>query len=359
MARGRIRDAGWNYSCKIVVPWGEVRIGRTGENTVKVLLKTLLLTLALGAFGEPYRPHLFFDGAALASILAQQLESEYSPRQLRSQSVSALPMLRLLMHGHAIYTDHKERMGKLHSWVMSQPDGSILPREFYARAITLSDGKVQEGLILAWNFLRDGWNQSGNRNSYPHIVKLYDITGEASRFQGNDQFVSDPKDSKRRLFVKTIRGDNFSAWYHVAGTALLGFTLANSSLPLPARLLTSIPIWIEENLHYDEFIDPVKRRLLDYQGMELGLGLANHFRGFRRSVIRDYLYDAPEKFPPTWALREGESATDYYRRCPRNLAFMAMKRTFGPALGPAVILVTGGAAAAGLSPYIRKPAVAK
>jgi hypothetical protein len=291
-------------------------------------LGLIALLVGLSAHAEP---DLFVDGVALANAVTKPVlanKDEINPLWV---SRPARKLLHDLYEGGIfdmqVSRAHEDAMK---AWMLEQKDSSITPEALFSKAIEIGSNRVQQGLMIAWAALRDNW-QSPVRNDFAHIKKLVDITGEREVFRGNDISVlmkGEPTPAK------TIRGDNFSAWYHMSGTALLTYTLAASKVPFP-KVLAGAMIELEERIYHDEFIDPFKRRHIDYQGARFGYQLARNLQSFKdkesferspRSKQTTVLYQDPDKMPEHWPLREGEKPADYFQRRPRNLCWMSFKQ---------------------------------
>lgn len=302
-------------------------------------------------------PDLFIDGNQLADNVTPTLLADKTSPTLKA-SVSPLNLLRDLYQGSTYYMKvDREAKSHLRGWLLSQNFRSVEPHTFYAKAIEICGNDVQKGLITAWSVLREDWDNH-RRNEYPHIQKLVDITGELEHFQGQEVSVIHRGKPQK---TKSIRGDNFSAWYHMTGTALLAYTLAASNLPLP-KAITGAMIELEERVYHDEFIDPFKRRYIDYQGVHFGVRLARNLRQFRDSesflAARKpvpYLNQEPSKMPGNWPLLPGETSADYYRRNPRSFCYMQYKQLIAhTVLGVPGVAVGGAAAGATALWYLLK-----
>jgi hypothetical protein len=285
------------------------------------------------------KPHLYFDGQAFANKMTDwTLENTKAEERLKQPK---LPSLRQRLHaGSGFREDGDPSRQALEKWVMSQPDNSITPDRFYAKAFEIEGGRVGDGLSLVWDVLREGWGFTDLRNDTARARKFVDITGELSLFRGNhlpnlqvgsdgklitDVFGKLPEFESRKLgkvgVQSVIRGDNFSAWYHFAGTALNSFYRENSARwPFPGDWETRVLIMLEEHVLYNEFLDPFKRRLIDIEGGKFGVQLARNLRTYssaekfnKTSLAKntEYLYENPKKIPESWALKPGQHPRDY------------------------------------------------
>lgn len=238
-------------------------------------------------------------------------------------------LLTMLYTGAELLTEDDPARRALKQWLLNQPDDSVTPEALLREAVRLEDGDVQRGLERCWDVLRENWQDDKNRNAFPHILKLIDITGERESFDGND-----PRDGKQRrarattaglrglIFrgMKSTRGDNFSAWYHFFGTASYAFHgTANKSIVSPL-LATRAAIFLEEKVLHNEFKDAQKRRINDVEGAKFGYQLAKNLMTYKTvdefeksegGLRTEYLYDAPEKFGRKWQLQEGQTAHDF------------------------------------------------
>jgi hypothetical protein len=238
-------------------------------------------------------------------------------------------------------------------WIAAQPNRSITPHALVQKAVQLSNGNVQRGLSYAWNTLCEHWQDAAMRNYSAPAVKLVDITGEfdtyheakiSERNMKTSDFLSTSKkiswagenainipspDAKAN---KSIRGDNFSAWYHFIGTSLLGFHLANRGDTVVGRLgavaaartVSAGSVFLEEHVLFPEFVDPTKRVELDKAGYRFGIALAKHLRSqvgrtpsSTGSPLDYYLYSDPRRYR-NWALPKGVHPMDFQAKHSRR-----------------------------------------
>jgi hypothetical protein len=269
------------------------------------------------------KPALYIDGQRLAErVMHLVLDGEqgsvnpYSPKVER---VSKL--LSHLKHGKPITKDPDwfRKRDAMQHWVAQQRH-QVKPHELYAEAFR-REGNIQNGLILLWNALSDRWIDYAregefNRNNLAHTRNLMDLTGERPFFEGTNKITHHQiKDKAHKLEAdskgtrkpnggssthrsKTIRGDNFSAWYHFAGTALLSYSLAGQ-LPLGTKWIGKKiaygAVFLEEFVYFNEHIDGQKRNQIDLAGARFGANLANIARNYRVTAdFRNYLSNKKE-----------------------------------------------------------------
>ncbi len=298
------------------------------------------------------RPERFIDGEALANYLTIRILNN-TDRDVRLRQDWLPTMNYHLWLGRPFLgeipsnlpnpefrgMDYPNRLA-LKKWMLSRPDNSISPDQFFGKAIELENGNVQRGLMLAWDTLGEGHIFAKERNNYPHTKKLIDITGERDVFTGNYYSIERRRKDGTTVNkpVESIRGDNFSAWYHFAGVALRSFTTANSGFSLlSGKTYANVLIFLEEYAIHNIFIDPEKRRLIDYQGAIFGSKLAKNlrrhqdsdsFRASGDSINTHYLYNDFSRISDSWPLRTDEKPLDYYyrnphRKCLKNLKLIA------------------------------------
>lgn len=278
-----------------------------------------------------YRPDLYLDGEAMANAITPWiLENTEAVDRLDHTDYPASYLY--LFYGARFGWDYNANIDKsniLKSWILSQEDNSIKPVAFYQKAIEIAGGNVEDGLVLAWNFLIHRKGEKRKRNDFPYQQKLYDITGEFEVFEGN-------KGPNGRV---TVRGDKFSAWYHFAGTALNSFHEANriSSIPTGcsnrtisgfAKAKTNFALLMEHfgnrfrqrTLFNEGMIDKLKKQKIDEAGAEFGAALWKNLMDHEYSTSeeflesspnRTYLYDNPSVYGPKWRLREGQKPWEW------------------------------------------------
>ena len=245
------------------------------------------------------RPDLYVDGAALADRVAHSVRGG---AHVLDHHVWPSALFRLYMGDAFFPADDPARLA-LHDWLMAQPDDSVAPDALYVRAIAAAGGNVERGLAIAWDVLREDWDDGQRRNEFPRTRKLIDITGERGAFRGN----------ACGFRSSTIRGDNFSAWYHMTGTALLTFLNANGSLSAEAAdTFTNAMITIEETFFGHVFVDSRKREAIDRAGAAMGRRLAENLqRRVAGDPQRPYLYDNPSLYGPSWRMPASGRACDF------------------------------------------------
>lgn len=270
------------------------------------------------------RPDLFFDGEALANRVTQDLlANTYPGAPLRLDRV---PRVReKLYRGEAFGPEERPNAVRLREWMMSRPDDSILPHELIAEAVSLENQSVQRALMLCWDVLRKDYRNAEQRNTFPHILKLKDITGELELFDGQEHALppGTPPDKRLRWqgMLKTVRGDKFGSWYHFIGTAVNSFyRTASRAYPFSGRWETEAMIIVEEKIRHNEHMDPRKRVDIDRAGALFGEKLARNLRAYRSAgefarsrdgARTDYLYDDPARYGGKWRLKEGQHPRDF------------------------------------------------
>ena len=210
-------------------------------------------------------------------------------------------------------------------WLVAQPEASVTPDALLKKAIEVEGGKIEDALSLCWDVLSDDWYETDKRNFWDRSKKLVDITGELAHFDGNDQTgVSRGARGRGRSVNRsfnTIRGDNFSAWYHFFGTAYNSFYRTNREW-IPGRGLAETHglIFLEERVLYNDHIDDLKRVEIDKAGARFGHRLARNIRRYgdleKFTTSPDYtggpyLYSNPEKYGKKWRLQPGQLAKDF------------------------------------------------
>ncbi len=284
------------------------------------------------------RPDLYMDGKRLANCVAKSLwkTSNQSTRGARSQNFSmGSPLFTLKDYEELPITDpslHK----KLERWVFAQSDDSITPEMLYLKGFELTDGNIQEGLALVRNVLTREAVSVERRNFHLVPRKLVDITGERAlrlkykypfggSFDPEIQLAYNILTSSRLMKggLETIRGDNISAWYHFAGTAVHAYANAHSRLFLKNHTIgqkwSEFAIHAEEDILFGTHRDFRKRKEIDFAGMKFGFELARLQKKYATADDLpediqnncEYLYDNPEVYGPTWHLKPGQRPSDY------------------------------------------------
>ena len=279
----------------------------------------------------------YVDGVALANSLTPWILQNTTPEARKKDSFSASPD-RKLAHGLEFLPANDPGRVRLKTWMLAQPNASITPNALYTKAFEITGGDLQLGMKVVWDVLREKWNADARRNLYPHILKLVDITGELPLFDGieHPRPAGDPREAaqagsvrlkvrralgKPELPVKTIRGDNFSGWYHFAGTALSAFLKGSSRLNLmPPAAQAKLMVQIDHTLFSNQLIDAKKRQQLDLAGVDFGAKLSQNlktystvdeFKASPDAENTNYIYDHSEFYGPDWALKPGQHPRDF------------------------------------------------
>ena len=255
------------------------------------------------------RPDLFLDGEALADRVSYWALKNTNSNRLDHGFRMELPRL---YKGTAFFPAKDPRRVALRAWLLAQPDDSVFPHALIEKAIQIAGGNIELGLVVSWDVLRENFDDGYGRNRFPRTKKLIDITGERAIFRGNRC-----PDS-----MGTIRGDNFSAWYHFVGTALLTVSSANGWLMGPggAEAFTNLMISVEQGLFGSrQLIDSQKRIAIDRAGARFGSQLVENLNRFtdvqsliqHRKPGRPYLYDNPAEYGEAWHLKPGQNPCDF------------------------------------------------
>lgn len=280
------------------------------------------------------RPFRFIDGEVLANYVTRWILKNTDPAKRRQQESCSGTNWKLCQGEAFREQGHPERVA-LENWLLKQRENSVSPDQIYQRAFEITDGNISRGLTLVWDVLSEDWRNIYDRNKFSHIKKLIDITGERPLFHQNE--IEGVNKRGEPISVTSIRGDNFSAWYHFAGTALRAY-LTRNKIPISSigKAYAKALIFLEENVIFDVFIDSEKRIIIDKQGAQFGDSLAANliafekgglpkFEASRKARNKRYLYSDPSRFPKGYSLLEGEKPTDYFNRKPRNLCLMAFR----------------------------------
>ena len=302
-----------------------------GSASTAIITAALAVVFTGSAHAEP-KPFTidsdrYLNGEILADHITHSiLKQGYSKPLARNSSVAGLALR--LMAGVSVAVHPTEIWGALDRWLTAQPFGSTTPEAFFSECLRISSGNVQDALMLAWDFLSVRWDRSvPDRNSRYEILKLLDITGELPLSAGATQ----PDPTK-----VSNRGDNYSAWYHLFGTALHSFIAVNTMVPgLQWRVSTEVNIRLEEKLFGSRFIDPLKRNEIDHAGAQFGRKLAenlNQFKtlpAFEGSGARwkdEYLYSDSEVYGEKWRLQPYQRAEDFLK--PNSAGATEPRRAF-------------------------------
>jgi len=287
-----------------------------------------------------YRPNLFLNGKNLANKVTSWILKNISEKDIRCRYFmfginDNLSNGKLFLYkGSDIGPYNTEvRTRALETWILLQANGSITPADLFQTAVRLTGGQIEVAFMLCWDFLVHGSYHAWQRNSFPTLLKLVDITGELTRFEGNGQTVLEVDEKNKPILnkdgtqktrqIKIMRGDNFSNWYHFFGTALLSFVRENSAIyPLKTRVPVEFCLWLEKRMASDH-IDLKKSTNINHAGVSFGKELAKNLRNFKdpqsfaNSVEAkniEFLYDSPEEYGPDWALVDGQSTYEYRSR---------------------------------------------
>lgn len=286
---------------------------------------------------SPYRPDLYLDGENLADRLTGWILGN-TTKEKRSKHHGFFPgkMSKLLYSGNAFPTEiiPEDREMDMMDWVNEQPKNSLTPEAVLQEAIRRSEGDVEAGLFLCWNLMRNSW-KSTDRNKYQRARRLVDITGEravvATYGPSPDKIPSFLNFWASRSALisgekpKSIRGDNYSAWYHFFGTALSSFhksrSISTLYSPIIAEAQTNAMIFVEEDLLFGEFNDARKRKAIDQAGARFGAQLAKNLAKYEtvsdfqashpQAGNGEYLYDNSSYYGEKWSLKPGQRPWEY------------------------------------------------
>jgi hypothetical protein len=274
---------------------------------------------------QGYRPTLAINGEALAVNMAQALEQQNLPQTAQDRRIWVQAQ-DLRFGRQIVYPGMQPDLHNLEAWVLAHAPGSVDLESFYQKCFELSDRNIQRGLVLAWNFLSHGWEEALERNSRPESLRLMDITGESSVYDGSYHYVPVLEDTGevqldlsgrvRLRRVVTKRGDNRGAWYHFAGTALAAYTYSLGKFDFGVPRLTYAMIWLEKFFFRGTSgIANQKRIFIDKAGADFGfhlrqaffvqngtLRLRDKYKGPRQEVY----VDRPDLFQDPYALEPGQ-----------------------------------------------------
>ena len=267
------------------------------------------------------RPDLYLDGKILANTVADGLKKSDLKHALSTKKIPN--MMDHLAAGFSFSNRHDDYRNQLMNWVLSQPDHSIYPHEFILKSIQIRGGNVQDGLMLAYDHLVDGWYRSDSRNAYEHTLKLVDITGELSNYDGSTRIYGERKTSIARKALnfpfinkgaptQTIRGDNFSAWYHFLGVTLSTYMSSRSINPMPAGWTNKTIVFVNEYIFSGTFIDGEKRLKIDLAAPDFATQLIKLLK--KPHLIKNksqYLYENSSQYGQKWKLKPGQLPGDY------------------------------------------------
>lgn len=279
---------------------------------------------------DVYEPARIVDGALMAEALANWISTQnFATNSWTSSWRTGVNLLSLWAGTTVQWSKTRLLVEELESWLLSQPDESVRPLELYQQAIIVGKGDVRLAFVLVWNLLSRNWEWEASRNYFLRTRKLFDITGEFSRFTTNlvprIQVGADkePLLDKDGFYIyhemNSKRGDKFSAWYHFAGTAINTF-LKSTGRPrlLPPGFETELAIRLERFLHrHDASQDSIKRIANDRQGNQFGARFAHHVRSilsgsFQQTIpSSDYIRIDQEQFPESYALGPEQTPHDY------------------------------------------------
>ena len=149
----------------------------------------------------------------------------------------------------------KDDVDSLLKFVNLQEDFRITPLTLLTVAIQVAEGELLRAMKMIYNFMvfqQDHSNhyrqETKDRITFEHVVKLYDITGEEVLFNGVEHF--------GEIYV---RGDKFNAWYHFFGIATTVLTLG--------KRMTSVFLAFENREDDNEYMDVQKMKLFHEQAI--------------------------------------------------------------------------------------------
>ncbi len=278
-------------------------------------------------------PYRFLNGKKLANKMTSWiLENTSKEERGRDHFIGDI---RLHLYAGTQFRSKKNpKRNELYNWILSQPDNSILPDKLYEEAIKLEQGNIGKAMTLVWDtLLSHGWT-SRDRNTFPHIKKLFDITGEHDSFEEykvieplatGDTLKSNKNLPHRAKMYKSPmikRGDKMGSWYHFAGTALNSYLKSiNRVNIIPGELDTNTMIFLEEKIlfRFNTQFDSKKRVQIDLAGSRFGASLARNMKKYSNleefnhtleSRDIEYIYNDENKYKD-WALKEGQRPLDF------------------------------------------------
>jgi len=293
------------------------------RSTFAVVL--FVLSVVARADNSPAR---YLDGEALANELTPWILENTDPKVRRRDHFVNWLNIKLISGDAFVPRYHPERVRML-EWMLAQPDHSIMPHQLYQQAISITGGDLQRAMMVVWDTLTEIKDYEQTRNLERRALKLVDITGELDVFDGMNHklplgYPKEPPKIYREVNdaqIKASRGDNLSAWYHFAGTALHAYLKGSSKLNLiRTKRHTDLLIHLEEQVLYNEFVDPKKRIEIDLAGSAFGWKLVRNLKNYKAAqsfnkstdaLNTHYLYDNHELYDESWRLKEGQRPLDY------------------------------------------------
>ena len=297
---------------------------------LRLMLLLILATCSAqaSAKNQPYKPTLYFKGGGVAFDVAEWLVGKNPEADVFKRPIKL--DLKKLRNGQVIrYNTYSTEALALDRWVLSQPDASIHPSDFFKRALTLCDYNIELGLILAWDYLSRDWWHALERNNLPASRKFIDLTGELPLFDGSYHFrpvgyqrgglKTDADRIVRLKLVTTKRGDNRGAWYHMAGTALAAYYYAAipTGRPWFVYFLTEVEkYWYRQTAG----IANKKRLAIDRAGADFGYFLRRSLKRengnlvVKESFLRDrrqVLIERPDFYGADYILQEDDRPKDF------------------------------------------------
>lgn len=287
------------------------------------------------------RPDLYFDGEIFAARLFAQICENPNIYHFSQYGPDPIAPLRGYL-GLPYWGLEKKDMQALTQWATEQEANSIYPDMLYRKAIEITNGNVNVGLRLVWNFLSADWENKKKVVEKPWYSNLVDITGEKDLVKELYKYGPNGKAGTTRWPVNSTgkvasRGGNYSSWYHFSGTGAISlngvFSIYNiqpfavasckkaQTFADIGRLSTNVMLAIEHYGSNYKFVDPFKRENIDKAGSKFGSELAKHLilgksnpsycAYMKKYISAEYLTDRPDIYGPKWHLKPGQMPYEY------------------------------------------------
>lgn len=276
------------------------------------------------SFGAP-EPDLFLNGPLLAKNVAEWwAEQDFPKKPALDGGPRSLHLESILFSVSPFFPTQDSNALNLERWILKQPVNSIYPDQVIKKAIHLCNGDILAGLKICWDSIFSYQSSPDTRNFSLLLSRFVDITGEHESFDGN--FFFEPRAFLGTKLTNTIRGDKYSALYHLFGSAIFSYYYASR---YPRPLYKGFYFFARSAIRFfelfDHHIDKHKRRLLDKGGFDFGEELARLTK-WKKSPRRqdspstvnnehpDYLQVRPDLYGNSWRLKPGQAARYYGRK---------------------------------------------